>query len=93
MAKDYVALQNRICYPPDPNPKKPKVAPPAGACDTHVHLFGPPHLYPFQAKRVYTPPAARCSIILLLSKLQELSVPCLLHQMRTELTIVLSMMR
>ena len=58
MEKDYVALQNRICYPPDPNPKRPKVAPPAGACDTHVHLFGPPHLYPFQAKRVYTPPAA-----------------------------------
>ncbi|MBT5048502.1 MAG: amidohydrolase family protein [Rhodospirillaceae bacterium] len=58
MAKDYKALQNRICYPPDPNPKKPRIAPPPLACDTHVHLFGPPHLYPFQSKRVYTPPAA-----------------------------------
>jgi len=58
MEKDYAALHNRICYPPDPNPKRPRFPPPAGACDTHVHLFGPPHLYPFQAKRVYTPPAA-----------------------------------
>jgi predicted TIM-barrel fold metal-dependent hydrolase len=58
MEKDYVALQNRICYPPDPNPKSPKNPPPPGACDTHVHLFGPPHLYPYQSKRVYTPPAA-----------------------------------
>jgi len=58
MEKDHVALQNRICYPPDPNPKRPKVAPSAGGCDTHVHLFGPPHLYPFQARRGYKPPAA-----------------------------------
>ncbi len=58
MEKDYTALQNRICYPPDPNPKRPKTPPPPGACDTHVHLFGPPHNYPYQPRRVYTPPAA-----------------------------------
>lgn len=58
MEKDYEALQRRVCYPPDPNPKRPAYPPPPGACDTHVHLFGPPHIYPYQAKRVYTPPAA-----------------------------------
>jgi hypothetical protein len=58
MEKDFDALQKRVCYPPDPNPLPPKTPPPPLACDTHVHLFGPPHLYPFQARRVYTPPAA-----------------------------------
>ncbi len=58
MEKDYEALQRRVCYPPDPNPRRPGTPPPPRACDTHVHLFGPPHLYPFQARRVYTPPAA-----------------------------------
>jgi predicted TIM-barrel fold metal-dependent hydrolase len=28
---------------------------PAGACDCHVHLFGPEAQYPFAAERVYTP--------------------------------------
>jgi 2-pyrone-4,6-dicarboxylate lactonase len=58
MEMDFDALQRRVCYPPDPNPAPPTTPPPALACDTHVHLFGPPHLYPFQARRVYTPPAA-----------------------------------
>jgi predicted TIM-barrel fold metal-dependent hydrolase len=28
---------------------------PAGACDSHVHVFGPATRYPFAADRVYTP--------------------------------------
>ncbi|MDQ0512926.1 amidohydrolase family protein [Ancylobacter amanitiformis] len=28
---------------------------PRGACDCHVHLFGPAQSYPFAAQRVYTP--------------------------------------
>lgn len=28
---------------------------PAGACDCHVHLFGPPDRFPFVPERVYTP--------------------------------------
>jgi predicted TIM-barrel fold metal-dependent hydrolase len=31
---------------------------PAGACDTHVHIFGDPQRYPFFAGRVYTPETA-----------------------------------
>ncbi|ARP81146.1 hypothetical protein CAL12_10025 [Bordetella genomosp. 8] len=29
--------------------------PPAGACDCHVHVFGPVSAYPFDAARTYTP--------------------------------------
>jgi predicted TIM-barrel fold metal-dependent hydrolase len=31
---------------------------PAGACDCHVHVFGPPERYPFIPGRVYTPEPA-----------------------------------
>ena len=48
----------RYCYPPDPNTKKPHFTPPAGACDTHFHVFGPPEEFPFVATHEYTPPAA-----------------------------------
>lgn len=46
------------CYPPDPNTRKPKFAPPPKACDTHFHVFGPPEKFPFVATHEYTPPAA-----------------------------------
>lgn len=34
------------------------VAIPPGACDCHVHLFGPPERFPFAPDRVYTPGSA-----------------------------------
>jgi predicted TIM-barrel fold metal-dependent hydrolase len=37
---------------------KVKFSMPAGACDTHVHVFGDPQRYPFFAGRVYTPETA-----------------------------------
>jgi 2-pyrone-4,6-dicarboxylate lactonase len=46
------------CYPPDPNTRKPKFAPPANSCDTHFHVFGPPEQFPFLSTHEYTPPAA-----------------------------------
>lgn len=39
--------------PPDPNPTKPKRAPPPGSVDTHFHLFGPAKDFPFIANSPY----------------------------------------
>jgi predicted TIM-barrel fold metal-dependent hydrolase len=46
------------CLPPDPNTRKPSFTPPANACDTHFHIFGPPETFPFLSTHEYTPPAA-----------------------------------
>lgn len=46
------------CAPPDPRPRKPLLAMPAKACDTHVHIFGPAERYPYSPARGYTPPDA-----------------------------------
>jgi 2-pyrone-4,6-dicarboxylate lactonase len=43
---------------PDPNPIKPKFAPPPGACDAHCHVFGPSGRFPYAPERRYTPPDA-----------------------------------
>jgi 2-pyrone-4,6-dicarboxylate lactonase len=47
-----------VSLPPDPNTRAPGWALPKGACDTHAHIFGPPHLFPYADDRRYTPPAA-----------------------------------
>jgi predicted TIM-barrel fold metal-dependent hydrolase len=39
---------------PDPHPRKPKLKAPPGACDTHIHLFGPVEKYPFAPDSPYT---------------------------------------
>jgi 2-pyrone-4,6-dicarboxylate lactonase len=46
------------CPPPDPDPQPPKFQMPAGAIDTHAHLFGPASRYPYSERRGYTPPDA-----------------------------------
>lgn len=43
---------------PDPNPIKPSLALPAGACDAHCHVFGPGDRFPYHPDRAYTPPDA-----------------------------------
>jgi predicted TIM-barrel fold metal-dependent hydrolase len=45
---------SKLTQAPDPNPKKPKLKAPLGACDTHVHLFGPAAKYPFAPDSPYT---------------------------------------
>jgi predicted TIM-barrel fold metal-dependent hydrolase len=47
----------RVTFPPDPNPRKPRLVAPPGSWDTHFHVYAP-HLFPFAEKRRYTPPAA-----------------------------------
>jgi len=36
-------------------PRKPHFQVPPGACDCHMHVFGPRERYPFSRKRTYTP--------------------------------------
>jgi len=45
-----------FCAPHDPKPRRPRLALPPLACDTHAHVCGPEALYPYWAGRVYTPP-------------------------------------
>jgi predicted TIM-barrel fold metal-dependent hydrolase len=47
----------KVNFPPDPNPKKPRLLAPPGSWDTHFHVWAP-HLFPYAEKRRYTPPAA-----------------------------------
>jgi 2-pyrone-4,6-dicarboxylate lactonase len=37
------------------SPSRPKLKLPAGACDTHVHVFGPHRVFPFAEGRPFTP--------------------------------------
>jgi 2-pyrone-4,6-dicarboxylate lactonase len=49
---------DKSCLPPDPDPVKPKVELPPGACDAHCHVFGPATKFPYAPERSYTPPDA-----------------------------------
>lgn len=44
-----------LCQGPNPHPRKPRFKMPAGATDTHFHLFGPQSHYPLVNVREYTP--------------------------------------
>jgi 2-pyrone-4,6-dicarboxylate lactonase len=48
------------CPGPDRHPKRPAFAMPPGACDTHVHVFGPRAEFPFSEQRSYTPEDCTC---------------------------------
>ncbi|MFY0690379.1 MAG: amidohydrolase family protein [Paracoccaceae bacterium] len=45
-----------FCAAPDPNPHAPQFAMPAGACDTHFHIFPRGHEHRYVPDRSYTPP-------------------------------------
>jgi 2-pyrone-4,6-dicarboxylate lactonase len=53
-------MEHSAGTPADPpywisTPNKPKLKLPAGACDAHVHVFGPRNRFPFAEGRRYTP--------------------------------------
>src|ERR687893_2206096 len=48
--------------PPHPAPRSPDFRLPPKTCDTHCHIFGPTHLYPYVPERPYTPPDAPLSM-------------------------------
>ena len=50
IAPDYAPL----CAPPDREPRAPRTAFPALACDTHAHIFEA--RFPYAKERLYTPP-------------------------------------
>lgn len=52
------------CLPPIAATRPPKIASPAGACDTHFHIFGPVAKFPFAEKRSYTPDDAPLEALL-----------------------------
>lgn len=60
--------KSRVNFPPDPNPNPLRFQPPPGTCDTHFHVYGPPHVFPFVEERLYTPPAAPIEHWLLVSQ-------------------------
>lgn len=47
-----------LCPAPDPRPRPPSHPVPPLACDTHMHICGPPARHPYASQRVYTPPDA-----------------------------------
>ena len=51
-------MTTKVIPGPDPNPAKPTVTLPSGACDAHCHVFGPGGRFPYHPDRAYTPPDA-----------------------------------
>ncbi len=47
-----------FCQGPDPKPHRPAFKAPAGACDTHAHIFPAAHRERYSPARGYTPPDA-----------------------------------
>jgi predicted TIM-barrel fold metal-dependent hydrolase len=56
-----------VHFPPDPNPRKPRLVAPPGSWDTHFHVFAP-HLFTYSDSRRYTPTAAPVEHYLKVSK-------------------------
>ena len=45
----------RPVQPPNPDTRTPNLKAPPGACDTHLHVYGPFDRYPLVAERGYDP--------------------------------------
>jgi 2-pyrone-4,6-dicarboxylate lactonase len=47
-----------VSPPPDPDPRRPDLALPAGSWDMHCHVFGPTDRFPYAADAAFRPPEA-----------------------------------
>jgi 2-pyrone-4,6-dicarboxylate lactonase len=45
----------RLVQPPNANTRQPRFKAPPGACDSHLHIYGPPERYSLSPERNYTP--------------------------------------
>lgn len=48
----------KLCQPPDPNPRQPKLKCPPAAADCHFHIYGPHESYPALANKEFGVPDA-----------------------------------
>jgi 2-pyrone-4,6-dicarboxylate lactonase len=69
----------KTCLPPDPNPIKPALVLPPGACDAHCHVFGPASKFPYATDRSYTPPDAPVENLRRLHALLGISRAVIVH--------------
>ncbi|MET7571181.1 amidohydrolase family protein [Streptomyces sp. NPDC005492] len=53
--RDTASAPSPGCPPPHPAPRKPALALPPGSCDAHCHVFGPAEIFPYAARRTFTP--------------------------------------
>lgn len=53
----------------DPAPKRPQLRLPPNACDSHVHVFGPQHRFPYSENRPATPVEAPAETLFALHRL------------------------
>jgi predicted TIM-barrel fold metal-dependent hydrolase len=57
----------------------PSFAVPRGACDCHVHIFGPDERFPFSPKRLYTPGPASIADLLALHRVLHIDRVVVVH--------------
>jgi 2-pyrone-4,6-dicarboxylate lactonase len=57
-------IMDEACLSPVLSSRKPAVATPAHACDSHFHIFGPASRFPYSPERAYTPPEAPLEALL-----------------------------
>ena len=69
----------RPCPGPDYNLRPPKIKPPAGACCTQAHVFGPASRFPYSEGRGYTPPDAGIETYLALLDMLGLDRGVIVH--------------
>ena len=50
--------QKKTCMAPDPDTRSPAFKAPPMSCDTHCHIFGPRHMFPYHPTSTYEPPDA-----------------------------------